>query len=217
MLRSRACCCVLCAVAGLALAYAMLFLSPPAAQAQAAKGPISFINDVAPILKENCMGCHGSKNPKGKLDMTRYESLRKGGTKDDPIAPGKPDESYIIDVLTATDNKRMPPKDAGEPLPKEKVAVIERWIKEGAKLDAGLTPKSDIPRELRARWQPSAPPATYPFPVTITALAFTPDGKKLVVSGHHELTVWDVATAKLEKRIRTRAQRAMAMLFLPDG
>jgi WD40 repeat protein len=53
--------------------------------------------------------------------------------------------------------------------------------------------------------------------VVITALAFTPDNQKLVVSGHHELTVWDVATGKLEKRIYTRTRRAMAMLFLPDG
>ncbi len=60
-------------------------------------------------------------------------------------------------------------------------------------------------------------PIAYAFPVTITALAFTPDNKKLVVSGHHELTVWDATTGKLEKRIRTRARRALAMVFLPDG
>ena len=77
---------------------------------------MSFIEDVAPILKENCMGCHGAKNPKGKLDMTRYESFRRG-IEDDPIVPGKPDESYIINVLTATDSKRMPPKDAADALP----------------------------------------------------------------------------------------------------
>jgi len=70
---------------------------------------------------------------------------------------------------------------------------------------------------LRVRWQPPAPLAAYPFPVTITALAFTPDNKKLVVGGHHELNVFDPSTGKLEKRIRTRARRAMAMVFLPDG
>jgi WD40 repeat protein len=31
------------------------------------------------------------------------------------------------------------------------------------------------------------------------------------------LLVWDVDSAKLEKRIRTRARRAMALVFLPDG
>jgi WD40 repeat protein len=179
--------------------------------------PVSFINEVAPILKETCLGCHGAKNPKGKLDMTHYETLRKGGTKDDPIAPGKPDDSYILDVLRATDKSRMPPKDTGDALPPQKIALIERWIAEGAKLDEGLTSKSDIPRELRLRWHPPAPPAAYAFPATITALAFTPDSKKLVVSGHHELTVWDVETTKLEKRIYTRARRTTALVFLPEG
>jgi WD40 repeat protein len=209
-------------VTAAALAYLLLMQAPSPAVARqpAAQKPVSFINDVAPILKENCMGCHGAKNPKGKLDMTHYETFRKGGTKDDPVSPGKPEESYIIEVLTATDNKRMPPPqpgDPGEPLAKEKIAVIERWIKEGAKLDAGIDEKADLIKELRARWVPPTPPAAFTRPVTVTALAFTPDNQKLVVSGNHELTVWDVASGKLEKRVYTRTRRALAMLFLPDG
>jgi WD40 repeat protein len=202
---------VLCA------ALAVLLPAPQAARAQAPKGPVSFINDVAPILKENCFACHDAKKRKGKMDMTTYESFRKGGEHDDPIAPGKPDESNILDLLKATDASRMPPKDSGEALPKEKIAVIEQWIKEGAKLDAGLTPKSDLLRELRVRWKPPQPPAVYTRPVTVAALAFTPDGKQLVVGGQYELTVWDAATGKLEKRMAMRPERAMALAFLPDG
>jgi hypothetical protein len=216
MHRPHFCLCIVCALVGLALAAFLLFAVAPAASA-APPAPVSFINDVAPILKESCFGCHGAKSPKGKLDMTKYASLRKGGTKDDPIEPGKPDESLILDLLKGTGKSCMPPPDSGDPLPKKKIAVIERWIREGAKLDAGLTPTADLLRELRLRWQPPPAPAAYPFPVTVTAVAFTPDGKKLVVGGHHELTVWDAATGKLEKRIHTRARRAMAMLFLPDG
>lgn len=208
--------CILCAA--LTAILALLMLS--AAQSARAAGPsqpVSFINDIAPILKEKCFGCHGAKNPKGKLDMTKYASFRKGGTKDDPIAPGHPDDSYLITVLTANDKKRMPPKESGAPLPQNQIELIERWVEQGAKLDAGLKPESDLLRELRLRWTPPPPPAAYPFPVTITALAFTPDSKKVVVSGHHELTVWDAAGGKLEKRIYTRARRALAMVFLPDG
>ncbi len=181
--------------------------------------PKSFINDVAPILKENCFACHDSKKRKGKLDMTTYESLRKGGDKDDPITPGKPDESLMYQFISASGSSRMPPKDSGDGLPKEKIAVIGQWIREGAKLDAGLDPKGDLLRELRIRWQPPTPPARYQYPVTITALAFTPDNKKLVVGGFHELTIWDFSQpqVKLEKRIYTRAERAYAMVFLPDG
>ena len=216
MLRSRCCYCVLCSLIGLTLAILLLFGGAPAARAQAPKGPVSFIRDVAPILKENCFACHDSKKRKGKLDMTTFESLHKGG-RDEPWVAGQPEQSKLIQLLTATDAKRMPPKDVGDALPKEKVEVIRRWIKEGAKLDAGITAKADLMRELRVRWQPPAPPAAYKYPVNINALAFTPDGKKLVVGGYHELTVWDIASAKLEKRLYTRAGRAYGLVFLPDG
>jgi WD40 repeat protein len=215
MLRSHRCFCVLCAA--LAGALALLLAAPQAARAQAPKGPLSFINDVAPVLKENCFACHDAKKRKGKLDMTTYESFSKGGDHDAPFAAGKPEESLVLDLLRATDATRMPPKDSGEALPKEKIAVIEQWVKEGAKLDAGLTPKSDLLRELRVRWKPPQPPAVYTRPVTVAALAFTPDGKQLVVGGQYELTVWDAAGGKLEKRMAMRPERAMALAFLPDG
>src|SRR5208282_3737352 len=109
MLRSRLCLCVWCALVAAALVVGLLCLAPcDAAAAGPGPAPVSFINEVAPILKENCFACHGAKSPKGKLDMTRYEGLRKGGTKDDPIVPGKPEESLVIDLVTATDKTRMP-------------------------------------------------------------------------------------------------------------
>jgi WD40 repeat protein len=198
----------------------MVLLSrPPAAAAaeEPAKAPVSFIKDVAPIFQDHCFSCHDAKKRKGKLDMTTFESLRKGGDNDDPITPGKPDDSFLIQLVTPGAPKRMPPKDNGDPLPKEKIEIIARWIQEGAKLDAGIDPKADLWRELRVRWKPPAPVAAYKYPVIITALAFTPDNQKIVVSGRHELTVWNVADGKLEKRIATRSERAYAMAFLPDG
>jgi hypothetical protein len=217
MLRTRFCLCVLCALLSLAVAAALVLLEPPAVSAQAKGGPVSFINDVAPIFKENCFACHDAKKRKGKLDMTTYESLRKGGENEDPITPGKPKESLLIELLTTPTGSRMPPKEAGDPLPKDKIAVIERWIAEGAKLDNGIDAKADLLRELRLRWKPPQPPAQYQFPTIVNALAFTPDEKQVVVSGHHELTVWDIDSAKLVKRIHTRSERAYAMAFLPDG
>lgn len=178
---------------------------------------ISFIKDVAPILKENCFACHGSKNPKGKLDMTKYEALRHGGTKDDPVVNGKPAESYFIDVIKATDKTRMPPKESGDGLSPEKIKILEQWVAQGAKLDKEVDPKTDLLKELRMRWIAPVPSAKYSFPVAVTALAFSPDGKKIVVGGHHEITIWDVESSKLEKRINTRARRSMAFLFLPNG
>src|ERR1051325_10189272 len=138
MFRDRlSCCCILCAALGLALAW-LLFASPSPAFGQTPKGNVSFINDVAPILQKNCFACHDAKKKKGKLEMTTYENFRKGGSKDDPIVPGKSKDSLIIDVLTSKEKDRMPPKDAGDPLKQEQIATIAKWIDEGAKLDKGL-------------------------------------------------------------------------------
>jgi hypothetical protein len=219
MSRSQFCWCWHCPLLAAALTFFLLLAKALPSEAQESKPgePISFINHVAPILKENCFACHDSKKRKGKLDMTTVESFRKGGHKEDPIVPGSPEDSLLLDMLKSTGADRMPPKEAGEPLPKEKIAVIERWIKEGAKLDPGLTAKADLSRELRLRWKPPTPPAAYRYPANINAVLFSPDAKKLLAGGYHEITVWDIDQAKLEKRVYLRSQRVHGMLFLPDG
>jgi Planctomycete cytochrome C/WD domain, G-beta repeat len=215
MLQSRDCCyCILCSLLGLALAWLMFFATAPAARAQ---DQVSFIKDVAPILKENCFACHDAKFKKGKLDMTTFATFRLGGNKDDPVVDGKSRDSVIIHLLTSMGKDRMPPIDMSKPLPKKQIDVIARWIDAGAKLDAGIDPKASLVRELRVRWQPPQPPAVYKFPNVITSLAFTPEGDRLVVGGHHELLIWNVESAKLERRVFTRAERTFGMVFLADG
>jgi len=198
---------------------AALFLGTPTeATAQpAADKPVSFINDIAPILKENCFACHDAKKRSGKYDMTTFEKLTAGGANGAPIVTGKAADSEFHDLIVTKEERRMPPRDKGEAVPKEKAAVVELWIKQGAKLDAGIDPKADLQKELRIRWKPPTPPVKYQYPAVINALAFTPDSKAIVVGGHHELTVWSVPEVKLLKRIRTRAERAYAFAFLPDG
>jgi hypothetical protein len=186
------------------------------AQAQPPK-PVSFINDVAPILKESCFACHDAKKRSGKYDMTTFEKLLAGGSGGEPITAGKPKESDFHDLIVTKDERRMPPRDKGEAVPAAKAKIIETWIAQGAKLDAGIDAKADILKELRVRWKPPLPPVAYKFPVVINSLVFTPDNKSLVVGGHHELTVWSIPEGKLVKRINTRAERAYAMAFLPDG
>ena len=220
MFRSRACYCVLCAVIA-ALAAWLLLMHAPAAFAQAPAPqpgkPLSFVNDVAPILKENCFACHDAKKRSGKYDMTTFEKFMDGPGSE-PIVPGKPADSELYELIAGTGDRRMPPKkDNLSPLPKPKVEIVKAWIEQGAKLDPGIDAKADLVKELRVRWKPPAPPAAYKFPTIINALAFTPDGKELIAGGHHELTVWNIAEAKLLKRIYTRAERAYGILFLPDG
>jgi WD40 repeat protein len=198
-----------------ALAFAAILAGP--IPAHAAEKPISFINDVAPILKEHCFACHDAKKRSGKLDMTSYEKFMHGGSNDSPVSAGSPDDSLLLELVSAKGSKRMPPEGKGQALARQSITVFERWIKEGAKLDAGVDPKADLIRELRIRWKPPTPPTAYPFPTIVNAVAFTPDGKQVVASGQNELTVWSLADGKLVKRLRTRSERAYGIVFSPDG
>ncbi len=197
------------------LLFAILFTLAPTARA--GEKPISFIDDVAPILKENCFACHDSKKRFGKYDMSSFEKLMAGGAGGEQLVPGTPLDSEFYTLMVTDEPRRMPPRDKGEAVPKDKAAIVAAWIKQGAKLDAGISPTADLIKELRVRWKPPTPPMVYPYATIVNALTFTPDGKHLVVGGHHELTVWDVATGTLTKRLRTRAERAYSMAFIRDG
>jgi WD40 repeat protein len=223
VMRRRWCVCIVCAVLAAVMTALLLFAPPVTSAADDPPKPAGFISDVAPILKEHCMACHNSRKRAGKFDMTTFASLRTGGAHDDPIVAGKPDESALIERLTADGPKRMPPPPNDQPashdgaLPPEKIAVIERWIREGAKLETELTPETDVLRELRKRWQPPTPPMRYAQPTPITALAFSPDGARLIAGGRHELTVWNALDGRLLARVRTRAERTYAVVFLADN
>ena len=130
MTHRRFCFCVLCALAAVVLA--ALCIAPVT---RAADGPVSFIKDVAPVLKENCFACHDAKKKSGKFDMTTFEKLLAGGANGDVVVPGKPSESDLYLLMASKDDKRMPPKDKGEAVSKEKAVLVARWIAEGAKLD----------------------------------------------------------------------------------
>lgn len=203
--------CILCGVIA-ALAAWFILGHAPAANAQGKQ--ISFINDVAPIFKENCFACHDAKKRAGKYEMTNFEKL----LGEEIIVPGKIADSELYQLIASTTDRRMPPKkDNLAPLPKAQQEIIRLWIEQGAKLDNGIDAKADLVKELRVRWKAPAPPAAYKYPTIVNAVAFTPDNKQIVAGGHHELTVWNIDDGKLVKRIYTRAERAYGLAFVPDG
>src|ERR1017187_8190869 len=96
--------------------------------AQIAKDPVNFEMHVRPILKANCFECHGEgKKLKGGLDLRLKHTLAKGGKSGPALLPGKPGDSAIVQRLRS---QEMPP--GKKKLTKNEVAVIERWIQQGA-------------------------------------------------------------------------------------
>ena len=134
--------CILCGALATIVAYLMLAATPVRAQADK---PLSFINDVAPILKENCFACHDAKKRSGKYDMTTFEKMVAGGAGGEGIAAGKHAESELYSLMVSEKERRMPPrKDNLSAVPRPQSEVVRRWIDQGAKLDPGIDPKADV-------------------------------------------------------------------------
>ena len=177
--------------------------------------PVSFMRDVAPILVENCIACHNPRKSESKYVMTTFAQLAKGGQQGEDITlePGEPDESRLVELIRLDGNPRMPFKQ--DPLPKEKVATIERWVTEGAKYD-GTSPGEDWTILLR-KTQLVTIPAAYPVTVPITALQFSRDGSAVAASGYHEITFWKTADGALDRRLTGLAERVYDIAYSPDG
>jgi len=87
-----------------------------------------FARDVAPIFERHCIRCHHPDNAKGDLSLATAAGLIANGY----VTPGKPDESYLLDVVTSASGQRPAMPQEGDPLPDEEVGRLRRWIADGA-------------------------------------------------------------------------------------
>lgn len=96
---------------------------------------VLFSRDIAPVLVEHCTVCHGGNQPSARLSLDQFSQLLRGGNNGPILAPGKPDESLLVQKLrgTANDGARMPLRQP--PLPDEVIAKFATWIAEGATFD----------------------------------------------------------------------------------
>lgn len=107
------------------------------------KETVSFARDVAPLLVNNCTGCHidAMNNTSGGLSMNNFSQLINGGDSGPIIEPGKGDESLLVRKLRGQEGAIMPA--GGRPrLSEESIALISTWIDEGATLDGGSPTQS---------------------------------------------------------------------------
>jgi WD40 repeat protein len=196
----------------LALAGLLLTFTLPAARAadkDTLPDEVSFYKDVRPIFQQHCNGCHQPAKPSGGFIMTaRAELLKKGESEKSGVVPGQPDASNLISQVTPHDGKKPLMPRNQPPLPDRDVALIKKWIAQGAKDD---TPVSD-----RVVIDMEHPPA-YLLPPVIASLAYSPDGKLLAVAGRHEVLLHKADGSGLVGRLVGQAERVQSIAFSPDG
>lgn len=167
---------------------------------------VSYFRDIWPILQRECQGCHQPAVREGKLDLTSYDAFRQGGEGGPAFEPGYPDLSLVVAYLSGQLEPRMPQKRP--PLAEEQIELFRRWIAAGA--------EDDTPAEFREFVDLTEPPLYHLPPVT-TALAYSPDGNLLAVSGYREVLLHRSDGSGLEARLLGLSSRIQSLVFSGDG
>ncbi len=131
------------AAAGFCGAAAAQISKPPAP-------PITFEQQVLPLMENRCIKCHSGAYPAGKLDVRTRAALVKGGSKGPSVVPGEPAKSSLYARIR---NGQMPL--GGPPLSSSEIELVRAWIEMGARAihpeqQSALEPGRD-PRD-RAHW-----------------------------------------------------------------
>ncbi|MGB2265622.1 MAG: DUF1553 domain-containing protein [Akkermansiaceae bacterium] len=137
-----------------ALAGAVVHADTPAQKS------ISYSHQVRPILSDKCFKCHGpdAENNESEFRVDTFENATADLGGYAGIVPGNPKASRLIQTIHSKDPEDvMPPPEAKMTLSEEQKAILEQWIKEGAKYEKhwGFT---TLPKEV------TVPSSKHPTP-----------------------------------------------------
>ncbi len=178
-----------------------------AAATLGAAEPVSYYEDVRPLLQVHCSGCHQPANAMSGLEITTYAGILRGGAKHgSSVVQGAPNNSPLLGLVTGKMEPRMPM--GGAALPAEAVELLTRWVREGA--------DDDTPAEAKAPQVPSEPP-TYAQAPTITGMAYSPDGSLLAVGGFQEIVLHNTDGSGIHARLLGRSDKIHSIDFSSDG
>lgn len=195
---------------------AALVLSAVSASAQAPKKdegidpskPVSFYKHIRPIFQAQCNGCHQPAKKKGDYIMTEFAALLKGGEEAVAVVPGKAAESNLLKLIKPDAHGKAEMPQKADALHATQIALIERWINEGA--------KDDTPASAKAQYDMAHPPVYVTAPA-VTSVEYSPDGAMIAVAGYHEVLVHKADGSGLVARLVGLAERIQKLAWSPDG
>ena len=121
----------------------------------------AFADVIQPMLRQQCVACHGPEKSESELRLDSLAGLLKGGKSGPVLVAGKPDESSLLKRLRLPlhEKEHMPPEGKPQPAP-DQISFFHWWIDAGAQVDKKiglLKPPARILRALQARYgEPAA-------------------------------------------------------------
>ncbi|MBK1878607.1 PSD1 and planctomycete cytochrome C domain-containing protein [Pelagicoccus mobilis] len=108
-----------------------------------AQSPVDYHTQIEPILESRCYRCHGPDKQESNLRLDRRISMLKGGDLGALVlVPGHPEEGELLKRLKSDDLEFRMPRE-GAPLDPSEIALIEQWVKEGAKWPGQMDAKEE--------------------------------------------------------------------------
>ena len=172
---------------------------------------VSYYKDVRPIFQQHCQGCHQPAKAQGGYVMTGHADLLKKTDSDEPgVVPGQPDKSALYQQIIPHGGKPPQMPRGKDPLSSRDVAIVQKWIAQGA--------ADDTPASAKAPAVDAEHPPVYSAPPVVTGVAFSPDGTLLAVTGYHEILLYKAdGTGPPVARLVGLSERVESLSFSPDG
>jgi hypothetical protein len=91
---------------------------------------VYFQNTILPLVTSSCAysGCHDAASRQDGIILNNYLNIIAYGE----IKAGDPNESKIYDVITESRPDKIMPPPPNSPLTPEQIALISKWISQGA-------------------------------------------------------------------------------------
>ena len=189
-------------------------------------------DDIVPIFKDHCTGCHNPDKLKADLDLTTYAAAMKGGSSGAAIKAGAPDTSLLYRVTMHLEEPEMPPKKPK--LAQAQLNIIKEWIAGGALESKGGTAAKSRDAALQmvvpsAAATPDGPPpmpenlpavadaAVISKPTPVIALAASPRAPLAAVGSHGQVLLYNTETKALLGALPFPERQPNVLRFSRDG
>ncbi len=201
-----------------------VFVSPVVSFAQE---KVDYNRDIKPILSKNCFACHGPDegHRSAQLRLDTFADATAPRKKGAAVVPKDQAKSRLLERITDHESP-MPPKKAGEPLTEKQVALLKKWIDQGAEYAphwAFVKPTRPTPPKVSdARWNKNPVDQFIFESITKANLKPSPEADKFVLLRRLSIDLRGVPPTPQEveafsKDTSPNAYEKMVDLFLKDN
>ena len=189
-------------------------LKPIEVKVPSRKEPVSYAKDIAEILENKCVGCHGAVLAENRLNLESVAGMLKGGKRGPAVVAGKADESLLFTMAA----HRLEPVDAAQGQAGQQAAqlggtwpveALDRCRRQG-RLGRGRRGQDEEPKTIELG---DLPPGVQP----INAVDLTADGARVAAGRANVVQVYDVDSGLEIVSLGGHKDLIQSLRFSPDG